>query len=120
VDLRDVEAVLRTAYAAFNARDLDAALAVMDPDVVWPNGMEGGTVVGHQGLRAYWSRQWGVIDPSVEPRWFLAEADGRVAVEVNQVVRDLTGRVLKDQTVRHVYAFVDGRIASMEIRPAGG
>lgn len=44
--------------------------------------------------------------------------DGRVAVEIHQVVRDLTGKVLKDQVVRHVYAFEDGLIRSMEIREA--
>ena len=40
----------------------------MHPDVIWPNGMEGGTVVGHAAARAYWTRQWGLIDPRVEPR----------------------------------------------------
>jgi ketosteroid isomerase-like protein len=41
------QAVLERTYTAFNARDIDAVLAVMRPDVIWPNGMEGGTVVGH-------------------------------------------------------------------------
>jgi ketosteroid isomerase-like protein len=120
VDLVDAEAMLRTVYAAFNARDVDAALAVMHPDVVWPNGMEGGNVSGHGGVRAYWTRQWSMIAPSVEPMRIRAEADGRVAVEVHQIVRDLGGRVLKEQVGRHVYAFADGRIASMEIQQAGG
>ena len=108
--------ILERTYAAFNARDIDAVLAVMRPDVIWPNGMEGGTVVGHDAVRAYWTRQWGLIDPRVEPRGFTIEADGRVAVSVHQVVRDPTGTVLKDDMVRHVYAFHDGLITSMEIR----
>jgi len=33
-------AVLKEAYRAFNARDIDAALATMQADVEWPNGME--------------------------------------------------------------------------------
>ena len=41
-----------------------------------------------------------------------------MAVEVHQVVRDLAGNVLKDHVVRHVYAFEDGLIRSMEIREA--
>jgi ketosteroid isomerase-like protein len=89
--------LLERTYAAFNARDVDAVLAVMHPDVDWPNGLEGGRVFGHRAFRA--------------------TDDGRVDVEVHQVVRDLAGRVLKAQTVHHVYAFADGRIASMEIRP---
>jgi ketosteroid isomerase-like protein len=119
VDLADAEPVLRTAYAAFNARDVDAALSVMHPDVVWPNGMEGGTVSGHEGVRTYWARQWTLIDPSVQPLRFEATGDGRVAADVHQVVRDRAGRVLKEQVVRHVYGFEDDRIKSMEIRQAG-
>ena len=34
------------AYAAFNRRDIDGALAAMHPDVEWENGMEGGFVRG--------------------------------------------------------------------------
>ena len=37
-------ALLVKTYAAFNARDVDATLAAMHPDVDWPNGMEGGRV----------------------------------------------------------------------------
>ena len=43
--------LLERAYAAFNARDIEGALATMDADVVWPNGMEGSTVLGHRGVR---------------------------------------------------------------------
>jgi ketosteroid isomerase-like protein len=43
--------LLKKAYQAFNARDIDAALATMQPDVLWPNGMEGGTVHGRVGVR---------------------------------------------------------------------
>jgi len=110
------QTVLERTYAAFNARDIGTAMSVMHSDVIWPNGMEGGTVVGHAAVRAYWTRQWGLIDPRVEPRGFTVEADGRVAVTVHQVVRDLAGTVLKDATVEHVYAFEDGLIKSMEIR----
>jgi ketosteroid isomerase-like protein len=112
--------LLERTYAAFNARDIDAALAAMHPDVEWPNGMEGGSVHGHGGIRDYWTRQWGTIDPRVEPRGFSAERDGRVAVDVHQVVRDLAGHVLKDEMVQHVYRFEDGLVKSMEIRVTRG
>ena len=36
--------LLRSAYKAFNARDIDTALAAMHHDVEWQNGMEGGYV----------------------------------------------------------------------------
>lgn len=112
----DTERLLEAAYAAFNARDIETALDLMHPDVAWPNGMEGGTVVGRAAVRDYWTRQWGMIDPSVDPVRFEATGDGRVMVEVRQIVRDLAGAVLKDGVVRHVYAFESGLIKAMEIR----
>jgi hypothetical protein len=38
--LPDIE-LLRTAYAAFNARDIEAALVTMAPDVAWPKAPPG-------------------------------------------------------------------------------
>ena len=108
--------LLKRAYAAFNARDLDGALATMQPDVVWPNGMEGGVVHGHDGVRAYWTRQWGIIDPHVDPVGFGEDESGRIAVSVHQVVRELSGKVLLDRMVEHVYTLKDGLIQSMDIR----
>jgi hypothetical protein len=115
---RETSAVklLQRAYAAFNARDVDGALATMRPDVVWPNGMEGGTVNGHEGVRAYWTRQWGMVDPHVEPKTFDLDSDGRIVVGVYQVVRDLSGKVLLDRMVEHVYTLKDGLIQTMDIR----
>jgi hypothetical protein len=113
----DIERDLLTrTYGAFNARDVDAVLAVMHPDVDWPNGMEGGRVRGHAGIRDYWTRQWGMIDPHVEPRRFTTDDAGRVVVDVHQVVRNLSGQVVSDQVVQHVYVVQDGLIRSMEIR----
>jgi ketosteroid isomerase-like protein len=59
--------LLRAGYTAFNARDADATLATMTPDVTLPNGMEGGYIHGYQAVRAYWKRQWSVIHPHDEP-----------------------------------------------------
>ncbi len=108
--------LLKKAYAAFNARDIDSTLATMQSDVEWPNGMEGGTVHGHAGVREYWTRQWGIVNPHVEPRSFALDKTGRVVVAVHQVVQDLTGKILLDRTVEHVYSIENGLIRSMEIR----
>jgi ketosteroid isomerase-like protein len=108
--------LLTAIYAAFNARDLDGALKLMRPDVDWPNGMEGGRVHGCDEVRAYWKRQWGIIDPHVEPLRIEDTGAGDTVVDVHQMIRDLTGNILKDQTVQHVYSFRDGLIERMEIR----
>jgi len=51
------EELLRRAYEAFNARDLDAALALMHRDVDWPNAIDGGRVRGV----LLWN-VWGQVD----------------------------------------------------------
>ena len=91
--------LIRRAYDAFNARDIDAALALLHPEVEWPNGMEGGYVHGHAEVRDYWTRQWTLIDPRVTPERLSTAADGRTVVDVHQVVRDLDGNVLSDRMV---------------------
>jgi SnoaL-like domain len=108
--------LLISTYNAFNARDIDAVLAVMHPEVDWPNGWEGGRVYGHQGVREYWMRQWGAIDPHVEPVGFDTDEMGRTVVKVHQVVRNLSGKVISEGMVEHVYLIENGLIKSMEIR----
>lgn len=107
--------ILEGAYRDFNARKLDAVLARMKPDVVWPNGMDGGYVYGHEGVRAYWTHQWGVVDPHVDPLNIKLFDDGRYVVEVHQVVRDLEGNLLLDTIVHHAYQIANGLIERMDI-----
>lgn len=114
--IKDKREILEYIYAAFNRRDINVILPKMKSDVEWPNGMEGGWVHGHEGVRAYWMRQWGMIDPHVEPTRFESADDGSVVVHVHQVVRDLSGNVLMDRMVQHVYRFDDGLIERMDIR----
>ena len=109
--------LLRAAYAAFNARDIDAALALMTPDVVWPKAFKGGFVHGPEEVRAYWTEQWSEINGHVEPVSFHREDSGHILVDVHQVVRDLAGTVLSDQHVGHRYTIEHGLIQTMEICP---
>jgi ankyrin repeat protein len=108
--------LLSRAYAAFNERDLEGALALMHADVDWPNGMEGGWVQGREAVRAYWTRQWQSLDPNVTPTYFGPAPGGRIAVEVHQVARDRAGALLADQQVRHVYEITAGLIRRMDIQ----
>ncbi len=107
--------LLRAAYAAFNARDIDAALALMSPSVAWPKAFKGGIARGHAEVRAYWTEQWSEIDPHVEPISFHPEGDGRIRVHVHQVVRDLAGTILGDERVGHRFTFEGGLIGAMEV-----
>lgn len=112
--LREIE-LLRAAYTAFNARNIDAALAIMTPDVSWPKAFKGGFVHGPQEIRAYWTEQWSEINPYVEPTSFHSEDDGRILVDVHQVVRDLAGAVLADEHVGHRFTIEQGLIQSMDV-----
>jgi len=109
--------LLRAAYAAFNARDIDAALATMTADVAWPKAFKGGFVSGPQEVRAYWAEQWSEIDPNVEPTSFHPNDDGQILVDVHQVVRDLSGAVLADEHTGHLFSFEQDLISKMEISP---
>ena len=109
--------LLRSAYVAFNARDINAALALMTPDVAWPKAFKGGFVRGPEKVRAYWTEQWSEINPHVEPVAFYAEEAGRILVEVHQVVRDLAGAVLADEHVGHRFTIARGLIQAMEVCP---
>ncbi|WP_435018445.1 nuclear transport factor 2 family protein [Tundrisphaera sp. TA3] len=112
--------LLHAIYAAFNARDIDAAVALMTDDVAWPRAFKGGSVLGPQAVGAYWAEQWGEIDPHVEPVAFHPEGDGRILVDVHMVVRDLAGAVLADELVGHRFTFERGLIRGMEICPVAG
>lgn len=114
------DAMIRRLYDGFNRRDLAAALAMLDDEVVWANGMDGGHEHGREAVRAYWSRQWAVIQPHVEPLGMTPGGGGTTVVEVHQVVRDPQGKLLLDERVRHVFRVDDGRVTRFDIEQAGG
>ena len=107
--------LIQTAYAAFNARNIDAILRVMHPQVKWSKAWEGDYANGHDEVRAYWERQWKEIDPRVTPVSFRRRDNGTLEVEVDQVVKDLKDTILFDGKVIHVYVIHDGLLQQMDI-----
>jgi ketosteroid isomerase-like protein len=115
--------ILKRIYDRFNKRDIDGVLAVLANDVAWANGMDGGHVHGREAVRNYWTRQWTMVSPHVEPVNFTEAADGSIVVEVKQVIRDLEGKPLPDQThglqdkmVGHVFRLQKGKVIRFDIR----
>ncbi|BDA83475.1 ketosteroid isomerase [Aureimonas sp. SA4125] len=109
-------------YERFNARDIDGVLAALCDDVAWSNGMDGGHVHGHAALREYWTRQWALVSPHVEPKEIARGTDGSIVVDVLQSIRDLDGNPLegqthglKDRMVAHVFHFQKGKVARFDI-----
>src|SRR5262245_33044481 len=116
--MTDVAETLRTAYRAFNARDIDAAVKLMHPEVDWPNAWEC-RVVGHGAVRDYWNRQFAAILTMVEPEGFTEESDGSITVDVHQVVHDArTGKLVSDSHVRHRYRLEYGLVVRMDVLEA--
>jgi ketosteroid isomerase-like protein len=115
--------LLESIYERFNARDMEGVLSVLTDDVVWANGMDGGYVHGREAVREYWTRQWAMVSPHVEPVGFRRAADGAIVAEVRQAVRDLEGKPLqgqthglKDKTVGHVFHLRKGKVARFDIQ----
>jgi ribosomal protein S18 acetylase RimI-like enzyme len=111
----DPAARLREVYEAFNARDIEAVLEALAPDVDWPNAWEGGRLHGRDEVRAYWTRQFAEIDGRVDPVAITERPDGRLAVDVHQVVRTPAGELLSDGHVVHVYEHRDGLFTRMDV-----
>lgn len=116
--MQDEVELLNFLYNRFNARDMDAVLAALHEDVVWANGLEGGHVQGRDAVRGYWTRQWGMVDPHVEPVNFSEGPHGEIIVEVRQVVRDLQGRLIVDHKVGHIFTIDNGAVRRFDIRDA--
>ena len=107
--------ILEEAYERFNRRDIAGLLALMTPNVTWPNGWEGGFVKGPQAVQEYWMRQWKELNPVVNPLAFVTLNDESIQVKVHQVVHDMTGNLVVDGFVYHTYTFKSNKIHQMEI-----
>src|SRR3984885_10665590 len=114
--MTNTQSLIALAYAAFNHRDIDAALALMTENVSWPKASEGGRVIGKEEIRAYWTRQWEEFDPHVEPIEVIDREGGKTDVRVHQVVKSLAGDVLSDSEVWHVYTIANGLIERMDLQ----
>ena len=107
--------LIRTTYAAFNARDIPAVLANLHPQVRWARAWEGDYALGHNEVRDYWLRQWQEVNPKVEPTDIRERADGRLEVAVHQIVHDMEGKLLFEGPVKHLYTLQDGLLKQMDI-----
>lgn len=116
-DAQSISSRFEKLYSDFNNRDIEAVISQMTPDVKWANGMEGGYVEGHDGVRSYWTRQFGMVSSNVTPLDIDVEKN-IVRVVVKQVVNDLSGTPLADQIVVHRFVLQNGKIACFDIGDA--
>lgn len=111
--------IIKKAYIGFNSREIDAVLSLMHPDIHWPKAFEGGYVVGHEAVRDYWTRQWTEISPNVVPIAITERPDGKIEVEVDQLVKDMEGNILFNGKVKHIYVIKNNLLYSMDVEMYG-
>ncbi len=111
----DAQALLTKVYEAYNRRDFAAFSAFLAPDTDWPNMVEGGRLIGPEALGAYWARNDKMITIDIALVSIAALPDGRVAADVNQIVRNLAGQVWSDTCERHIFTLRDGMIAKLDV-----
>ena len=98
----NLTAFFQVLYTNFNERKIDLVIAKMTDNVKWANGMDGGYVYGHDGVTAYWTKQFTMISSIVTPLSIDIE-NGIAKIKVHQVVHDVNGNLLADEEVYHYF-----------------
>lgn len=113
--MTEAVALLIQLFEAYNRGDFPAFAAGLRDDVDWPDQIHGGRLIGPAAIKDYWDANAQLIKVEINPIAFALEADGRVRVEVNQVVRGLTGSLWSDIQVRQYYTLHDGQVSRMDV-----
>ncbi|RCJ39599.1 hypothetical protein A6770_38655 [Nostoc minutum NIES-26] len=106
---------LQNLYDAFNKHEIETIIAFMQPDVKWANGLEGGFVYGRDAVREYWTNQFKIIQPQLEPLDYETDDDGTEVVTVHQIIKDLQGNLLADMTVQQIFTIENNLISLYEL-----
>ena len=104
--------------AAWNARDVEAMLALTDPEVEYvnsPASVEPGTRWGHEGLVEVYRAQWEILS---DGRWEVDRVYDRdeEVIGLGRVSRRMPGSSARiEDRILAAIRFKDGRITRMEI-----
>jgi ketosteroid isomerase-like protein len=107
--------VVREGYEAFNARDIERAIRLMRPDVVWPDAVNGGFVHGHEGVRRHWEDVFDRFDPQIDLEDLGTGPAGTWVAQVRQTTRSDQGT--QEDLLTHVFQFENGRIRRLDVVP---
>jgi ketosteroid isomerase-like protein len=106
------------ALAAWNSRDIEAMLALTDPEVEYvnsPTAVETGTRSGHDGLEDVLRTQWEIL---YDARWELDRLHerGDEIVGLGRISRRMPGSDARiEDRVLVAVRFENGRITRMEV-----
>jgi hypothetical protein len=93
VDHIERETFLEAADRCLNAREIDALLSMMSDAIEWPDLANNAVLSDKASIHRYWTAQFEVADPSVQPSAFEHVADD-VVVSVRQHVNGVRGEVI--------------------------
>lgn len=111
-----LQVVLEEAYRAFNVRDLAGIRAILHPDVLWPNTLEGGPLfVGREAALGQFARIFATIVPNIELIRVLEETADTLRVESQYSVESPDGHVWTDTRATLTYHFRDGLLSGLTI-----
>jgi ketosteroid isomerase-like protein len=111
------EEAVRGFADAITRSDIDAALAVCDPEIEFLSvlGISGRAYLGHDGIRQYFedvSSAWEVW--RVEVHGLTSGPDGRVAIEMTMHVRGLGSGAALSEYAGHVWTVRNGKLLRNE------
>lgn len=107
-------ALLLRFYKALDAKDVDAVMALLHPDVNFPDQLDGTRLQGTAAVRAYYERAFGLISAESTPTAFHPRRDGSLEVRVHHHVTSLAGGLWHDGPVDYSFQFRDGLISRLD------
>lgn len=117
-----VELVHRT-VAAWNRQDIEAMLALTDPDIEYinsPTAVESGTRRGHEHFENVLRTQWEILS---DARWEverLYEAQGEEMVGLGRLSRRMPGSDARiEDRVLVAFTVANGRVTRLEVLGVG-
>lgn len=102
-------------YEALDAKDVDAVMACLHPDVDFPDQLSGDArLQGERAVRAYYLKAFGLIAAESTPTAFHPRPDDSMEVRIHHHVTSIGGALWHDGPVDYSFSFRDGLISRMD------
>ncbi len=107
-------AVIGKLWDALNRQDLEAARALLHPEVDWQDIINNGRRNGPGSVMDYWRQLFSVMRTETTVVENRSLGNGRIACSVHHLVRDPQGGIRTDEPLTHIFSFRDGLIIRMD------